>query len=119
MSTQNDLGFVSLLVSPAAGISQWIAVDLQADGSITPTNGTNRGVGVTQENAPAGRYVNVKLWSAPGTYMMQVSPTTVTPGQTYSVITGGYAGVGTTPNLKAMQAGVSAAGIVLQFTDET
>lgn len=118
MSSQNDLGFVSLLVTPTAGISQFIAIDILSDGSITPTSGANRGIGVTQENAPAGRYVNVKLWSAPGTFMLTVSPTIVTPGNFYSVITGGYAGNGNSPTLKSLQAGVSAAGIVLEFTPE-
>lgn len=120
MSTQNDLGFVSLLVTPAAGISAFLAVSLNSDMSISPTNDGTRGDGVTQEGAIAGRYVNVKLWTGPGTMTMVVSPGfVVTPGNTYSVSNGYAVGTGvtgaTTPTIKAFQAGVSAAGIVLQF----
>jgi len=120
MSSQSDLGFVSLLVTPAAGISAWTAVSLQSDGSISPTSDGTRGYGVTQEAAIAGRYVNVKLWTAPGTWDIIVSPgLVVTPGNAYSISNGYAVGTGTTgattPTLIAAQAGVSASGIVLQF----
>jgi hypothetical protein len=118
MSSQNDLGFYSLLVSPAAGISAFVAIDLNSDGSITPSF-QGRGMGVTQEGAVAGRYVNVKLWSAPGTHELTVSPGwTITPGVQYTV-SGGYViatnASAVTPTIEAFQAGVSAAGIVLEF----
>lgn len=120
MSSQSDLGFVSLLVTPAAGISAWRAVSLQSDGSISPTNDGTRGFGVTQEAAVAGRYVNVKLWTAPGTWNLTVSPGfVITPGNTYGISNGYAVGTGTTgattPTLIAATAGVSAAGIVLEF----
>lgn len=116
MSSQNDLGFVSLLAT--TGISAFVAVDLNSDGSISPTV-TGKGCGVTQEGAIAGRYINVKLWTAPGTVLLTVSPgQTVTPGVGYTV-SGGYAcatGTGiVTPTIEAFQAGVASAGIVLEF----
>lgn len=118
MSSQSDLGFVTLLAT--AAISQFVAVDIQPDGTINVPTAPSRGVGVTQENVPAGRYCNVKLWSAPGTWMIQVTGTAVTPGNAYAIVTGGYAGVTATgvatPNLEAFQAGVASNGIVLEFT---
>lgn len=120
MSSQNDLGFVTLQVSPPAGISAFRAVSIQSDGTITPTNDGTRGHGVTQEAGIAGRYLNVKLWTAPGTWNLTVSPGfVVTPGSGYSVSNGYAVGTGTTgattPTLIAVQAGVSASGIVLEF----
>lgn len=120
MSSQNDLGFVSLLVTPALGISAFTAVSLQSDGSISPTNDGTRGYGVTQEGAIAGRYVNVKLWTAPGTVNLIVSPgQIVTPGLNYTVSNGFAVAAGVTgavtPTIYGTQAGVSAAGIVLEF----
>jgi hypothetical protein len=120
MSSQNDLGFVSLLAT--VGISAFVAVDLNSDGSISPAVGTAgfRGCGVTQEGAIAGRYINVKLWSAPGTQQLIVSPgQVVTPGTQYG-ISNGYAVVVASPgqavaSIEAFQAGVSASGIVLEF----
>lgn len=120
MSSQNDLGFVSLLAT--VGISAFIAVDLNSDGSISPAVGTGgfRGAGVTQEAGIAGRYLNIKLWSASGTQLLTVSPGyTITPGNTYG-ISNGYVAVVATPgqataSIEAFQAGVSSSGIVLEF----
>lgn len=116
MSSQNDLGFASFLASGA--ISAYIAVDVQTDGTIKACANGIRGIGILQEDAADANYARVKLWTAPGTFMVQVSGTAVTPATTYSIITGGYAGAVTTGNpayLRGLSNGVASNGIELEF----
>jgi len=117
MASQNDLGFASFLATGA--ISAFCVVDIQSDGTINVAANGAVGIGVLQEDVPVGYYGRVKLWTAPGTVMAAVSGTAVTPGTTYSIITGGFIGPvnGTTAPayLKALQSGVASNGIVLEF----
>ena len=124
MASQNDNGFRTFQASPA--ISQFVAVDVQSDGTITPSAatgtavpGSGKGIGVTQENVPAAYYQNVKLWSAQGTWMLQVTGTAVTTGNLYTITSGGFATVtGTgcvTPQLVALNSAVASNGIVVEF----
>jgi hypothetical protein len=120
MASQNDLGFKSFLASGA--ISAYVAVDVQTDGTIKACANGVSGVGVLQEDAADANYAQVKLWSAPGTFLVSVSGTAVTPATTYSIITGGYAGPVTTGNtavLKALGAAVASNGIVQEFAKLT
>ena len=117
MSSQNDIGFKSFLASGA--ISAYVAVDVQSDGTIKACANGVFGVGVLQEDAADANYASVKLWSAPGTFMVAISGTAITPATTYSIITGGYAGTVTTGNsafLKGMSAGVASNGLVKEFS---
>lgn len=117
MSSQNDIGFKSFLASGA--ISAYVAVDVQSDGTIKACANGVLGVGVLQEDAADANYASVKLWSAPGTFMVAISGTAITPATTYSIITGGYAGTVTTGNsafLKGLSAGVASNGLVKEFT---
>jgi len=117
MSSQNDIGFKSFLASGA--ISAYVAVDVQSDGTIKACANGVFGVGVLQEDAADTNYASVKLWSAPGTFMVAISGTAITPATTYSIITGGYAGTVTTGNsafLKGLFAGVASNGLVKEFS---
>jgi len=117
MSSQNDNGFKSFLASGA--ISAYLAVDVQTDGTIKACANGVTGVGVLQEDAADANYASVKLWSAPGTFLVAVSGSAVTPATTYAIITGGFAGAvnGTTAPavLKGLSAGVASNGIVKEF----
>lgn len=117
MSSQYDHGFATFQSSPA--LSQFIAVDIQSDGTITPASGGSRGIGITQENVPAAAYTRVKLWNAPGTYMIQATGSAITAATQYAITSGGFAtitGTGcTTPQLWAYENGVASNGIVLNF----
>lgn len=120
MASQNQNGFRTFQASPAIGA--FLAVDIQSDGTITPVAGNaSVGIGVLQEDAAAGGYATVRLWTAPGTVKLQVSGTAITPGLTqYAIITGGYAGAinGTfaPANLKAINSAVASNGIIVEFT---
>lgn len=116
MSSQNDSGFASFLASGA--ISAYLAVDVQTDGTIKACANGVRGLGILQEDAADANYARVKLWTASGTFMAQVSGTAVTAATTYSIITGGFVGAVTTSApayVKALGGGVASNGIELEF----
>lgn len=128
MASQNDSGWKTFQVTGTAGLSAFLIVDIQADGTIAAAANGVKGVGVIQEavgfTVPTS-YARVKLWTAPGTFMVQASGTAITPGSNYSTITGGYVGVATgtangsnPPFFRACGAGVASNGIVVEFTDD-
>ena len=114
MASQNDFGFKSLQASGA--ISAYIIVALQADGTITAAGLEAKGIGVTQEDVPDAAYCNVKLWSAPGTFKVQVTGTAVTAASTYTTVTGGRVGTTiTTARVVCYSNAVASNGIVTEF----
>jgi hypothetical protein len=118
MSTQNDLGFRTFQASGA--ISAYLVVDVQSDGTIkAAAGGVTQGIGVLQQDVADAGYGGVKLWTAPGTFMAQVSGTAITPATEYAVITGGYIGTRTATTwptaVAGLQAGVASAGIIVEF----
>lgn len=115
MASQNDNGFKSFLASGA--ISAYRIVTVQADGTITAAADNTKGIGVTQEDVADAGYCNVKLWSAPGSFMIAVSGSAITAATTYGTITGGYAGVVTTARVTALISAVASNGIVTEFTE--
>lgn len=128
MASQNDSGFKTFQLTGTAGLSAFLVVDLQADGTILAASNGVKGIGVIQEavgfTVPTS-YARVKLWSAPGTFMIQASGTAITPGTNYSVITGGYIGTATgtlsgsnPPWFRACAAGVASNGIVIEFATD-
>jgi hypothetical protein len=121
MSSQNDVGFKTFQASGA--ISGFLAVDLNSDGTISPAAGPGPGIGVLMENVPtpgtgqSACYGNVKLWSAPGTTMVLVSGTRVTPGLVYTV-TAGYVDAATAAAagfIRCIAGGANSPGIILEF----
>ena len=113
MASQNDQGFGTFVASGA--IPAYIAVKLQSDGTITAAANDTKGIGITQEDVADAGYCNVKLWSAPGTFMVQASGSAITAATDYGIITGGYAGVVTTARITALGNGVASNGIVVEF----
>lgn len=113
MASQNDLGFKSFLASGA--ISAYRIVTVQADGTITAAADNTKGIGVTQEDVADANYCSVKLWSAPGTFMIAVSGTATTAASSLGTITGGYVGAVTTSRFTALAAGVASNGLVNEF----
>jgi hypothetical protein len=61
----------------------------------------------------------VKLWTAPGTFLIQATGSAVTAGTAYAIVTGGFAaavnGTFGPAKLQALQAGVASNGITLEF----
>lgn len=118
MASQNENGHRTFQASGA--ISAYRAVTNQSDGTITYTAGNgDKGIGVSQIDIADANYGDVKLWTAPGTFMIQATGSAITPATTYAIVTGGYAGAvnGTfgPASLTAVQAGVASNGITLEF----
>jgi hypothetical protein len=121
MSSQNESGLKSFQASGA--ISAYVAVDVQSDGTITPVAGNaSIGIGINQQDIADAGYGQVRLWTAPGTFMIAVTGTAVTPATTYAIVTGGFAGAvnGTfgPASLTAIQSGVASSGIVIEFVSK-
>jgi len=113
MASQNDQGFKSFLASGA--ISAYRIVTVQADGTITAAADNTKGIGVTQEDVADANYGTVKLWSAPGSFMVAASGSAITAATSYGTITGGYVGVVTTSRFTALISAVASNGIVTEF----
>ena len=76
MASQNEIGFRSFIASGA--ISAYKAVTIQSDGTITPSAGNaDIGVGITQQDIADAGYGTVKLWTAPGTFLIQATGSAV------------------------------------------
>lgn len=115
MASQNDLGFATLQAT--AAVSAYRVVAIQSDGTIAVAGLEAKGIGVTQEDATAGSYCLVKLWNAPGTFLVGVTGSAVTPATTYTTVTGGYIGTTvTTARVVALEAAVASNGIVAEFS---
>lgn len=113
MASQNDLGFKTFLASGA--VSAYRVVTVQADGTITAAADNTKGIGVTQEDIADANYGMVKLWSAPGSFLVAASGSAITAATSYGVITGGYIGVVTTSRVTALNSAVASNGIVAEF----
>jgi hypothetical protein len=113
MSSQNDNGFKSFAASGA--LTAFTVVQVQADGTIKVAADNTRGNGVLQEDAADGNYASVKLWSAPGTHMAQISASAVTAGTVYGEITGGYIGVVTLTHVTCLESAADGDGTVVEF----
>ena len=89
MASQNDNGFRTFQASGA--ISAFLVVDVISGGTISAAaGGVTAAIGVLQQDCADGGYGQVKLFTAPGTFMVQTA-VLVTAGNNYSVATGGYA----------------------------
>lgn len=119
MSTQNDNGFRTFQAS--GGISAFLAVDIQSDGTIkAAAGGTVQGIGVLQQDVADAGYGQVKLWTAPGTFLGALTSVALaTPGNAVAVVTGGFFGVYTATTFPragvALSSAAAAAGTVVEL----
>ena len=119
MSTQNDNGFRTFQAS--GGISAFLAVDIQSDGTIkAAAGGTVQGIGVLQQDVADAGYGQVKLWTAPGTFLGALTSVALaTPGNALAVVTGGFFGIYTATTFPragvALSSAVAAAGTVVDL----
>lgn len=115
MSSQNENGFKSFAASGA--LSAFLVVDVQSDGTIKVAANNTKGIGVLQEDAADGRYASVRLWTAGGTHMAQISGSAVTAATAYGVITGGYIGVVTLTHFVALESAADGDGTVVEVQE--
>lgn len=119
MSTQNDNGFRTFQAS--GGISAFLAVDIQSDGTIkAAAGGVTQGIGVLQQDVADAGYGQVKLWTAPGTFLGALTSVALaTPGNALAVVTGGFFGIYVATSAPrvgiALTSAVAAAGNVVEI----
>ena len=113
MASQNDNGFKSFIASGA--VSAYRIIDVLSDGTITAAANNTKGIGVTQEDIADANYGSVKLWSAPGSFMVAASGSAITAATSYGTITGGFVGTVTTSRYEALVSAVASNGIVTEF----
>jgi hypothetical protein len=72
MNTQNDSGFRTFQAT-AVALEAFVRVTVDSNGLISAAGASDVGIGVTQEAIAASGYGNVKLFGAPGTFLMQTA----------------------------------------------
>lgn len=92
MNTSNSQGGATFQAT--AAISEWRRVVLDATGKVAHASADEAGIGVALHSAPAGGYVTVKLWNAPGTFFLWHSAGCTTGEAIYAAADGAVAETG-------------------------
>jgi hypothetical protein len=100
MQTQNSSGFKGCMTN-ATQINEGMRVKIVAAGAdyitVDIAAAADKAIGVATHTAAAGAPISVKLFSAPGTYMIVTSAAIAIGTQVYPTANGAIAGAGTTP----------------------
>jgi hypothetical protein len=94
MSTDNTSGFLTL--QAAAALNEYIRVKCDANGKADVASTTDVAIGVTMHKAASGDYVTVKLFTAPGTFLMTAGGAITRGSQVYPTTAGKILATGTT-----------------------
>jgi len=87
MTTENTSGYKTFQAT-AVAIEANVRVVLGSGGTISVAGATDLDIGVTQEYIAASGYGTVKLWSAPGTFLVQAGGPVTRGAQLYAVAAG-------------------------------
>jgi hypothetical protein len=87
MTSENTSGYKTFQAT-AVAIEAHVRVTQDANGLISAAGETDLDVGVTQEAVAASGYGTVKLWSAPGTYLVQAAGPVTRGAQLYAKAAG-------------------------------
>ena len=109
---ENTSGYKSFIATGTA-IPAYTRVTVNASGQITAAAATDITIGVTMEYIASNGIGNVKLFSAPGSFMMTASAAITAGTQLYPTASGRVAGTGTTAlNLVALDAATAAGDVI-------
>lgn len=112
-TTENQTGFKSF--AAVAAITEGQRVKLSGAG-VDVAGATDIAIGVATTAAASGGNLTVKLWSAPGTFIVRASAAIAAGAQLYPTASGSVDDTGTTPlNLVAIEA-ATAAGDLIEVT---
>jgi len=95
-ASQNESGFLTFLNGGSATINEGSRVKLTAVNTIDVAGATDASIGVAYENIPVGGYGTVKLFSAPGTFLVIASGAITAGTQLYPAASGQVSATGTT-----------------------
>lgn len=94
MTTENTTGFKTFQAT-AVAIEAHVRVVLGSAGTISVAGETDLDIGVTEEAIAASGYGTVKLWSAPGTFLVQAAAAVTAGAQLYACAAGEVDDTGT------------------------
>lgn len=95
MPNVNETG-IKTFQATAVAIAPYIRVKVDSNGLISVAGATDNAVGVTLENVAASGYGSVKLFSAPGTYLVTAGAAIARGALLYPLAAGKVDDTGTT-----------------------
>jgi hypothetical protein len=95
MQTQNSSGFKSFTTN-ASTINEGQRVKLISVGIVDVAGATDKAIGVATSTVAAGLPITIKLFNAPGTFLMVTSAAIAINVQVFPTASGAIAGTGTT-----------------------
>jgi len=108
-ASQNEIGFLTFLNGGSSTINEGARVKVTGVNTIDVAGATDAAIGVAYETIPAGGYGTVKLFSAPGTFLVIASGAISAGAQLYPAASGQVAASGTTAlNLVALEPATAA-----------
>lgn len=112
MTTENTSGYKTIQAA-AAAIPAYTRVKVDSSGLISAAAAAEAAAGVTMEYVAAGGYGTVKLFSAPGTFLMTAGVAIAAGTQVYPAAAGKIAATGTTAlNFQALEAATANGDII-------
>jgi hypothetical protein len=97
----------------AAALEAYVRVDVDSSGLISVAGATDRGIGVTTEAIAASGYGTVKLFSAPGTFIVQAAAAVTRGAALYGAADGEIDDTGTYDlNLLALEAATAQGDVI-------
>jgi hypothetical protein len=112
MTTENTTGFRTFQAT-AAAIAQAIRVKVDSNGLISAAGATDAAIGVTIEAVAASGYGNVKLFNAPGTFLVTAGAAITRGAVLYPLASGKVDDAGTTVmGLVALEAATADGDII-------
>lgn len=110
-TTSNSSGFKAF--TTAAAIVEGQRVKMSAAGTIDVAGATDKAIGVATEAAASGAQCTVKLFSAPGTFLMRAGGAITALAQLYPVASGNVDDAGTTPlDIIALEAATNSGDVI-------
>lgn len=112
MTTENSSGWKTFQAT-AAAIGQAIRVKVDSNGLISAAGATDAAIGVTVEAVASSGYGTVKLFSAPGTFLMTAGAAIARGGTLYPLASGKVDDTGTTSiSMVALEAATADGDII-------
>jgi hypothetical protein len=94
VNTQNQSGFKTFTAT-AVALEAFVRVTIDSNGLISAAGESDAGIGVTQEAIAASGTGTVKLWTAPGTFLIQTAAAVTVGAVLYAAAAGEVDDTGT------------------------
>jgi len=109
---ENNTGYKTFQAT-AVAIAAYIRVKVDSNGLISVAAAAENAIGVTTEAVAASGYGNVKMWSAPGTYLVTAGAAIARGARLFPLAAGKVDDTGTTSlNLVALEAATADGDVI-------